>query len=158
MEQRVLAAMRARFFLHIWYKHIAKLSLELPDLYLMTRSFISPASFNIFNRLCDTLLLLVLSYAKYYPEHPFCPWLIGTEFIEHFFGLARSMLPNFTFAELLKMVKHTMLHQRLMLSGKFSAKRERSARAGYILDYDATPLSEEELLRAHVTLTTLDIN
>ena len=150
--------MQARFSLHIWYKHIAKLSLELPDLYSMTRSFISPASFNIFNRLCDTLLLLVLSYAKYYPEHPFCPWLIGTEFIEHFFGLARSMLPNFTFAELLKMVKHTMLHQRLMLSGKFSAKRERSARAGYILDYDATPLSEEELLRAHVTLTTLDIN
>ena len=158
MEQHVLAAMRARFFLHIWYKHIAKLSLELPDLYSMTRSFISPASFNIFNRLCDTLLLLILSYAKYYPKHPFWLWLVGTKFIKHFFGLAHSLLPNFTFAEFLKTVKHTMLHQQLMLSRKFSAKKEQLACAGYILDYDTTPLSKEELLHAHITLTTFDIN
>src|SRR5882762_324349 len=45
-----------------------------------------------------------------------------------------------------------------MLSGKFSAKREQSACVGYILDYNATPLSKEELLRTHITLTTLDIN
>jgi hypothetical protein len=150
--------MRARIFLHFWYTHITSLSRVFPDLYSTTRSFISPASFNIFNRLCDTLLLLVLAYAKYYPEHPFCPWLMGTEFIEHFFGLARSLLPNFTFAELLKMVKHTMLHQRLLLSGKFNVKKERSSRAGYILDYDATPLTEDELLKARVDLTILEIN
>lgn len=156
----VLSAMRAQMFLHIWYRHIATLSelKELGDLYSLTRSFISPVSFNIFNRLCDSLLLLVLAHAKYYPEHPFCPWLMGTEFIEHFFGIARSLLPNFTYAELLKMVKHTMLQQCLLLSGKFDVKKERDSRASYILDYDATLLTNKELSQARVTLTTLDIN
>jgi hypothetical protein len=158
VRDRVLAVMRARFFLHFWYTHIMTLSRTFPDLYSKTRSFISPASFNIFNRLCDTLLLLVLAYSKFYPDHPFCPWLMGTEFIEHFFGLARSLLPNFTFAELLKMVKHTMLHQRLLLSGKFDAKKERTSRAGYMLDYDATPLTEDELHQACITLSTHEIN
>jgi len=124
----------------------------------MTRSFISPPSFNIFNRLCDTLIAHVIAYGKYYRNHPFCPWIMGTGFVEHFFGLARSLLPDFSYAELLKMVKHIMLCQKLLLGGNFDDKRERKSRSGYILDYDASPLTEEELLRAHVTLTTIQIN
>lgn len=83
---------------------------------------------------------------------------MGTEFIEHFFGLVRSLLPNFTFAELLKMVKHSMLHQRLLLSGKFNAKKVCSSQVGYILDYDVTPLTNEELQQGRVSLTTYKIN
>ncbi|KAF7969844.1 hypothetical protein HWV62_25914 [Athelia sp. TMB] len=158
VRDRILAVVRARFFLHIWYSHIVTLSSQFPDLYSLTRSFISPAAFNIFNRLCDSLLIHALAYSKFYPTHPFCPWLMGTNFIEHFFGLARSLLPNFTFAELLKMIKHIMLQQRLLLSGKFNIKKERTSRAGYIMDYDATPLTEEELVAARVTLTELEIN
>lgn len=158
VRDRVLAVVRARMFLHNWWHHINSLCRAFPDLYSATRSFISPASFNIFNRLCDNLIALVISFAKYYPDHPFCPWLMGTEFIEHFFGLARSLLPDFAYAELLKMVKHIMLRQKLLLGGKFDDKRERNSRSGYILDYDASPLTERELMEARVDLTTIQIN
>lgn len=108
--------------------------------------------------MCDSLLLLVLAYAKHYPDQPFCPWLMGTEFVEHFFGLARQLLPNFTFAEVLKLIKHLMVRQRILLSGKFGEKRERNSRSGYSFDFDSSPLSPEDLLRSRVTLTTHDIN
>ena len=158
IEDRVLAVARARMFLNNWYRHIKSMSRTFPDLYSMTRSFISPPSFNIFNRLCDTLIAHVIAYGKYYRNHPFCPWIMGTGFVEHFFGLSRSLLPDFSYAELLKMVKHIMLRQKLLLSGNFNDKRERKSQSGYILDYDASPLTEEELLKARVTLTTVQIN
>ncbi|KDQ56779.1 hypothetical protein JAAARDRAFT_207846 [Jaapia argillacea MUCL 33604] len=157
-QDRILAVLRARFFLHIWWSHIKKLSLVYPDLYSTTRSFISPASFNIFNRLCDSLLLLVLAYSRYYPDQPFCPWLLGTELIEHFFGLARMLLPNFTYAELLKLVKHVMLRQRILLLGNFKGQKERTSKSGYLLDYDGSPLSADELRHAHVRLTDGEFN
>ena len=86
-EDRVLAALRARFWLHLWYRHILHLSEVLPDLYSLARSFISSTSFQILNRLCDILVLLVLlTFSRYYPTIPFCIWLFGTELVEHFFG------------------------------------------------------------------------
>ncbi|KAF8487748.1 hypothetical protein F5888DRAFT_1758869 [Russula emetica] len=56
------------------------------------------------------------------------------------------------------MVKHIMLRQKLLLSSNFNDKRERKTRSGYISDYDASPLTEEESLKARVTLTTIQIN
>ena len=84
INDRVLCTLRAKFFLYIWYTYIKQMARRFPDLYKTSRSFISSASFNIFNRLCDTLILLILAYAKFYPDQPFCPWLFGTEFVEHF--------------------------------------------------------------------------
>lgn len=139
-------------FLFIWHQHIKHMERRFPDLYKPNRAFISPASFNIFNRLCDSLVLLVLAYDRFYPDQPFCPWLLGTEFVEHFFGLARTLLPNFTYAELLKLVKHVMLRQTILLSGKITAKKERTSRAGYVLDYDPSPLTPDELKNARVRM------
>ncbi|KAJ7194862.1 hypothetical protein GGX14DRAFT_359779 [Mycena pura] len=158
VANRVLAVLRARFWLHFWRAHIVQMSIKYPDLYSTARSFISPASFHIFNRLCDSLLLLVVIYARYYPGQPFCPWLMGTEFVEHFFGLARMMLPNFTYAEFLKMVQHMAVRQRILLSGQFKEKRERTANVGYVLDFDASPLTAEDRKLAEVKLTDSDIN
>jgi hypothetical protein len=158
MEDRVLAAFRARYFLHMWRLHILKLSKKYPDLYSTARSFISPASFHIFNRLCDTLVLLVIIYTRFYPTQPFCPWLLGTEFVEHFFGLARMLLPNFTYGEFLKMVKHIMLRQRLLLSGKFKEKRERDSACGYIMDYDATPILAKETQLSTTSITDFAVS
>ncbi|KAJ7746788.1 hypothetical protein DFH07DRAFT_1038081 [Mycena maculata] len=158
IANRVLAVLRARFWLHFWRAHIVNMSTKYPDLYSTARSFISPASFHIFNRLCDSLLLLVLIYARHYPDQPFCPWLLGTEFVEHFFGLARMMLPNFTYAEFLKMVQHMMVRQRILLSGRFKEKRERNANVGYVLDFDASPLTAKDRKLAEVQLTDSDLN
>lgn len=145
---RLLAAMRAHIFLHIWHQHIVKLSKEIPNLYSLPRSFISPASFCIFNRLCDSMLLHILAYAEYYPNHPFSSWLLETVTIKHFFGITRCLLPNFMYSELLKMVKHIMLEQRLLSSGRFNVKRDSNSRAGYIIDFGSKPLSETKLLGA----------
>ncbi|KAJ7601957.1 hypothetical protein DFH06DRAFT_1399828, partial [Mycena polygramma] len=158
VANRVLAVLRARFWLHFWRAHIVQMSVKYPDLYSTTRSFISPASFHIFNRLCDSLLLLVLVYARHYQGQPFCPWLLGTDFVEHFFGLARMMLPNFTYAEFLKMVQHMAVRQRILLSGRFKEKRERTANVGYVLDFDASPLTAEDRKLAEVNLSDSDMN
>ncbi|KAJ3502810.1 hypothetical protein NLJ89_g8719 [Agrocybe chaxingu] len=132
IDNRVLAALRARFWLHYWHVHILFLSSRLPDLYSPARSFISSASFQIFNRLCDTLILLVLAYSRFYPTIPFCVWVFGTSFVEHFFGIARQLLPNFSYAEFLKMVQHIMVRQRILESGVLKSKRERDSAGGYI--------------------------
>lgn len=54
-----------------------------------------------------------------------------------FFGLARMLLPNFTFAEFMKMVQHITLRQKMLLTGKFDERREKSSAVGYIMDYDS---------------------
>jgi hypothetical protein len=83
---------------------------------------------------------------------------MGTEFVEHFFGLARQLLPNFTFAEVLKLIKHLMVQQRILLSGTFSENREWNSWSGYSFNFDSSPLSSEDLLSSRVTLTTHDFN
>ncbi|KAJ7751325.1 hypothetical protein DFH07DRAFT_774922 [Mycena maculata] len=158
VENRVLAVLRARFFLHFWHAHIVQMSIKYPDLYSMARSFITAPSFHIFNRLCDSLLLLIIIYARRYLDQPFCPWLLGTEFVEHFFGLARMLLPNFTYAEFLKMVQHVMVRQRILLSGSFKEKQSRTSRVGYILDFDASPLTAEDRKLAEVKITDTEMN
>lgn len=159
IKDRLLAALRARFVLHIWWCHVQSMASGYPDLVSTQRSFISAASFKILNRLCDTMVLLGLVYAEHYPEQPFCLWLLGTNLLKHFFGTARSLVPNFTYPELLKLVKHIMLRQQYLLAHKNSTeKKERTARAGYILDYDNTPLSPDELEPARVQLEREDLN
>lgn len=158
IRSRLLAALRARFALHIWRCHIVNLASKFPDLYSTSRSFISAPSFNILNRLCDSLLTLTLIYAEHYPDTPFCPWLLGSQLVEHFFGISRMLLPDFTFSQFLTLIKHVMLRQRLLLSGKFQEKRERGTREGYIFDFDDTPLTPAELDNARVRLTRADVD
>ena len=124
----------------------------------MARSFILNAYFHIINRACDTLILLALAYTKYYPDQPFCPWLLGIEFVKHFFGLVHMILPNFSYLELLKVVQHIMVCQRILLSGNFKAKQENESGVGYILDYDAVPLTPEDFYLALPKLTHMDLN
>jgi len=158
IHDRILSAMRARFFLHMWRQHIVTLSKAFPDLYSTSRSFISAPAFNILNRLCDTLPLLALVFSTTYPNQPFCPWVFGTEFVEHFFGQARMLLPDFSYAELVKMVQHVMLRQRLLLFNRFKEKRQKEARVGYLVDIDTSPLSEVESRLLQAKLTPLALN
>jgi len=131
---------------------------QYPDLYSLTHSFISPQSFHIFNHLCNSMILLVLAYAKFYSDCPFCPWLFGTEFVKHFFGLTRMLLPDFTYAKLVKMTQNMMVHQRLLLMDNFREKREKASAAGYVMEYDPSPLTPDETQYAHVSLTPQDLN
>ena len=110
------------------------------------------------NRLCDSLVLLVIAHGRHYPDQPFCPWLFGTEFVEHFFGLARTILPNFSYAEFIKMVRNVMVRQRILLTGNIKQKRERDSRSGYLMEYNATLLTNQDIHNATVDLATLQID
>lgn len=94
---------------------------------------------------------------------PRCPFLsvasrVGTEFVEHFYGLARTLLPDFTHAELMKTVQNVMVCQRFLLMDHFREKRpgDESA-AGYIMEYDPSPLIPDEAQFARVNLTSQNI-
>ncbi|KAG1760747.1 hypothetical protein EDD22DRAFT_954658 [Suillus occidentalis] len=164
IKDRVLCALRAHFFLHLWKEYISTLSKAYPDLYSTSCSFISAPSFHIFNRLCDTLVLLALIFTKEYPDQPFCPWLLGTEFVEHFFGLTCMLLPDFAYAELVKIVRHVMVRQWLLLTPTYKENREKDSCAGYILDVDTTPLSNNQSrntlvgIGSHDDLTDTDLH
>jgi hypothetical protein len=56
------------------------------------------------------------------------------------------------------MVQHIMACQRILLSGKFHEEREKSSGVGYILDFDASPLTPADYRLAIANLTTQDIN
>ncbi|KAG2060471.1 hypothetical protein BDR06DRAFT_947803, partial [Suillus hirtellus] len=146
IQDHVLCALQAHFFLHIWKEHISALSKAYPDLYSTSCSFISSPSFHIFNHLCDTLVLLASIFTKEYPEQPFCPWLLGTKFVEHFFGLACMLSPDFAYAELVKIVQHVM------------ETSEKDTHAGYILDVNTTPLSNDQFQCAKFILNPLQLN
>jgi hypothetical protein len=68
------------------------------------------------------------------------------------------MLPNFTYAEFVKMVQHIMVRQRILLAGSFKEKRERSHRLGYVLDFDSTPLTPADRKIPQVRITDADMN
>ena len=67
---------------------------------------------------CDRLILLVLEFSCYYSTIPFCISLFGTEFVGLFFGMARQLLPNFSYVEFLNLVQleHIMVRQRTLES------------------------------------------
>lgn len=151
LDERIISVWRARFFLNMWREYIVKMSSEYEDLYSTSRSFISPQAFQIFNRLCDSFILLVLAYAEYYPTTPFVPSSIGTHFVEHFFGVARTILPDFTFSELLKMFKHIMLREEMLKASKLKDRRDKPSASGYHYDREhVRPLTEEELIGMRV--------
>jgi hypothetical protein len=103
-------------------------------------------------------VLLVIAHMQYYPKQPFCPWLLGTEFVEHFFGLACMILHNFTYAELLKMVQHIMVRQRILLSGHFKETQDKQSGISYILNISSEPLTTDSYRGAVVDMTIQDIN
>ncbi|KAJ6562797.1 hypothetical protein DFH09DRAFT_1082757 [Mycena vulgaris] len=55
-------------------------------------------------------------------------------------------------------VQHVMVRQRILLSSSFKEKRERKASLGYVLDFDASPLTPEDLKPAHISVSDVEIN
>ncbi|KAJ7938593.1 hypothetical protein B0H13DRAFT_2301634 [Mycena leptocephala] len=114
-----------------------------PDLFQNQSSFLADATFQILIRLCDQFILLTLAYAEYYRDVPFFPQKHGSAFIEHFFGITRSFISEFTFGQLIQMNKHITFRQRILSVGKFNAKKKDSNN-GYVHDLDS-PLTAEEI-------------
>jgi hypothetical protein len=82
------------------------------------------------------LVLLVLAFSRYYSTIPFCIWLFGTNLLNIFMA-SRQSLPNFSYAEFLKLDQHIIVRQRILESGLLKIKRERESITGYMFNSDS---------------------
>jgi hypothetical protein len=158
---RIRSALRAKFFLQAWRDHIVAKSNDKTygHFFNLKRSFISPQAYKSLHNLCDALIKLVLVHRKYYPKIAFVPWFYGTHCLEHLFALARSFLPNFTYAEFLLLLRHIHLRQISLLSLAKAGVTERardSKTAGYVFDGTLEVLTEGQL--KHLTVWPSDDN
>ncbi|CAI2199558.1 10998_t:CDS:2, partial [Funneliformis geosporum] len=73
----------------------------------------------------------------------------GTEVLEHVFGLARQLIPDFTAYEFFKILRRVMYHNKILRTEDFSIKKEKVSATEYIFDLDSNDTSIEllELLR-----------
>jgi len=135
-KTRVVMTMRAYFFLEIWKEYIEKAAqFHSRSWYSLQRSFVSVQSYRIFKSLAESFVLLVISHRDFYSKFPLLPWEHGTEALEHVFGIARQMIPDFTFYELYKIIHRVMYHDRLQREGNFYFSQEKTVASGNQFSY-----------------------
>ncbi|PKB96329.1 hypothetical protein RhiirA5_302437, partial [Rhizophagus irregularis] len=98
-KTRIIMTMHAYFFLNFWKSYIEETSEKTSK-----ECFISIQSYNIFKSLVESLILLIISHYDYYEDYPLLPWEHGTEALEHVFGIARQLIPDFTSYEFFKIL------------------------------------------------------
>ena len=130
-KTRIIMVMRAYFFLNFWKSYIEKASEKTSkEWYSTTRSFISIQSYHIFKSLAESLVLLIISHRDYYEDYPLLPWEHGTEALEHVFGLARQLIPDFTAYEFFKILRRVMHRDKILRTGDFGMKKEKVSATG----------------------------
>ena len=144
---RLIAIFRLRHFLVIWRMSISQAHEQEPDLFQLQTSFMAESSYQIALRFCDQFILLVLAHLEHYPGIPLMPWQHGTDFLEHFFGIARSFIPDFTYSQLLEMYSHIEARQRILATGKHQTSREKDSNNGYCFDSFIHQLSASDIAR-----------
>ena len=90
IETRVQMILRAHFFFEFWEKFI-----EIGG-YSKKKHFLSPQCVKIIKALTRGFLQLVVIYRDYENGRPLLPWLLGTEAVEHVFGMCRQIVKDFT--------------------------------------------------------------
>ncbi|KZV71006.1 hypothetical protein PENSPDRAFT_685015 [Peniophora sp. CONT] len=142
--ERVRMALRARYFLMAWHAHISAHPDHRHDV-----NFISRESYDIFLRLCDGLIELIVVYREFYPTYALLPWLHSTEMLEHFFGIMRSLKSDFNFADALWLEPKL----RTLMMGAFKnlspEEQANATAAGYWHTYFSAPDFNEAMLRTY---------
>ncbi|KAJ7776395.1 hypothetical protein B0H16DRAFT_1230569, partial [Mycena metata] len=129
-----------------------------PDSFQMQSSFIADASFQIFIRLCDQFILLILAHLEHYPNVPFMPWHYGSHFLEHFYGISRSSISDFSFGQLIEMYKHIALRQIILASGQYNVKKEKDSNNGYTFEFVDSKLTPEDIAALKQIPSRVDID
>ncbi|KAJ7312625.1 hypothetical protein DFH08DRAFT_1044287 [Mycena albidolilacea] len=124
--------------------HIERMA-RYPDLFQKQSSFLADVTFQTLIRMCDQFILLILAHLEYYPTVPFTPWQYGSHFLEHFYGITRSFITEFTFGQLIQMKKHITFRQRILSTGKFIPKKEKDSDNGYSFEFPDAGLTVEEI-------------
>ena len=98
--------LRAHFFFEFWEKFI--------DIggYSKKKHFLSPQCVKIIKALTRGFLQLVIIYRDYENGRPLLPWLLGTEGVEHVFGMCRQIVKDFTMLDFHHMVPKLFIKLR----------------------------------------------
>jgi hypothetical protein len=137
---RVIMALRAWYFLQFWIEYLNHV--ELP----LSRHCISHEAIDIMKTLIHSLIGLIIIYRDHLPEEmhlPLLPWHHSTEVCEHFFGLMRQKMKDFSYRDFLYMVNP--LHR--LLRASMHRKTDTKVRSsGYSHSWaDNTGLDNEDL-------------
>ncbi|KAI9443778.1 hypothetical protein H4582DRAFT_2053569 [Lactarius indigo] len=109
--ERVKMVLRMLFFKEMWKSFLQRSG------YPENRYFISAAADDIIDILVEGLIGLVFIHRDHLDTvFPLLPWMHGSEANKHIFGLLRSLIPDFTMLDVLRMIPK--LNVRLMAACK----------------------------------------
>ncbi|KAH9016984.1 hypothetical protein EDB85DRAFT_1897861 [Lactarius pseudohatsudake] len=128
--ERVKMVLRVLFFKAMWKSFLQQSG------YPENRYFLSAAADDIIDILVEGLIGLVFIHRDHLDTvFPLLPWMHGSEANEHVFGLLRSLIPDFTMLDVLRMIPK--LNVRLMAACKAKNVKTdfRRTAAGYSHTY-----------------------
>lgn len=96
--ERIHMLFRGHFFLDGWRAYITT-----HPFYTINTHFISYPLYDVLTIYINAMIMLILAHRDFFPDIPLLPWLHSTETCEHFFGCARKIKQDFTFAEFVLM-------------------------------------------------------
>ena len=125
-------AMTSFFFLRFWRQHILNLSETYPDFISLKKNFLADQSYSILMSLAESMILLIKAHREYYPSVPLLPWMHGSEAVEHFFGIARQINSDFTYAELIHLIPKIVQCSKALRNNNLIYKNEKPVYEGII--------------------------
>ncbi|CAB4419112.1 unnamed protein product [Rhizophagus irregularis] len=136
-HERIKMVMISSFFLRIWEQFIQNASDKYEEIFANDRNFLAHQTYEILSFLVDSMILLIIAHREYYNSMPLLPWMHGSEACEHFFGMARQHLPDFTYADLIYLIpKIRHVTNAYYNSAIVNPNSEyKTSRVGYICDY-----------------------
>ncbi|PKB96771.1 hypothetical protein RhiirA5_434269, partial [Rhizophagus irregularis] len=89
------------------------------------------------------MAMTVKAHREYYSQIPLIPWMHGTEPCEHFFGVARQINPDFSFAEIIQMLPKISQYTKALRNKKLNFEKGKSVHKENLHDNDESELSDD---------------
>ncbi|PKY23567.1 hypothetical protein RhiirB3_334471 [Rhizophagus irregularis] len=136
-HERIKMVIIGSFFLRIWKQYIQNAANKYEEIFSNDRNFLAHQTYEILSFLVDSMILLIIAHREYYNTMPLLSWMHGSEACEHFFGMARQHLSDFTYADLIYLIskiRHVTnaYYNSTVINSNFEYK---TSRVGYICDY-----------------------
>jgi hypothetical protein len=128
---RIKMVMRSYFFLNIWLDYINQcIRQHSKQFFSAAKSFISSQSYDIFQSLSESMVLLILAHRDYFANFPFIPWEFGTEALEHLFGISRQLVEDFSFYEFYKILRRVLHRDKILRTSQINIKEQKTSANG----------------------------
>lgn len=128
--ERVRMVLRMRFFKSLWKTFLRTSG------YQESKYFISADADDIIDTLVDGFLALVFVHRDHLGmTFPLLPWMHGSEANEHVFGLLRSLIPDFTMLDVLRLIPKLKVRLMAACKSKNIQVEFRRTAAGYSHTY-----------------------